>query len=353
MIGYKINQRSPLELYPGGCVFEECHGMAVNGGGPTIVGIDLGGTKVLAGVVGPDNQILGRSKRPTPAQEGGDAILKTIVECVDEALADAKLARNDIAAAGIGSPGPLDPETGVILFSSNLNVRNFPLGPNLSSVLGRPVLVQNDVRVGGYGEFRLGAGRGFKNLIAVFVGTGIGGCIVSEGLVVGGSTGNAGEVGHIIVKAGGARCGCGQRGCMEALASRTAITRRITKSIRRGVPTVLAEKMARKGGRLKSGDLAEAVAVGDHVATREVHRAAHFLGLGLGSLINVLGPEIIIIGGGVTVALGESYLELVRTAARVQALADPDGKVRIVVPPSETTPESSARRCWPASVSRT
>lgn len=303
--------------------------MAGNGGGPPVLGIDLGGTKILAGVVGPDNQILGRSKRPTPAQEGSEAILKTIVECVDEALAASRLTRRDVAAAGIGSPGPLDPEAGVILYSANLNVRNFPLGPEFKTVLGRPVLVQNDVRVGGYGEFRLGAGRGFQDLIAVFVGTGIGGCLVLGGRIVLGATGNAGEVGHIVVKAGGPRCGCGQNGCLEALASRTAIARRITKSIRNGVPTVLADKIARKGGRLKSGDLAEAVASGDHVATKEVHRAAHYLGLGLGSLVNVFGPEIIVIGGGVTVALGEGFLDLIRASARSQILVDPHQRIKI------------------------
>jgi glucokinase len=303
--------------------------MSFNGAGAPVLGIDLGGTKIVAGVVDPSNRILGRAKRPTPAMDGGEAILKSIVECVDEALAGARLNREDVAAAGVGSPGPLDSETGTILFSANMNVRNFALGPILSSILDRQVLVQNDVRVGGYGEFRLGAGRGYDNLIAVFVGTGIGGCLVQGGKVVEGSTGNAGEVGHIIVKAGGPKCGCGAEGCMEAMASRTAITRRITKAVGKGIPSVLAEKVTRKSGRLKSGELADAVAAGDHVATREVRRAAHFLGLGLGSLINVFGPEIVIIGGGVAGALGEPWIELVRASARSQALADPGGKIPI------------------------
>ena len=303
--------------------------MSVNGGGPPVVGVDLGGTKVLAGVVGPDNAILGRAKRPTPAREGADAILKTIVECVDEALAAAHLGRGDVAAVGIGSPGPLDADSGVILFSANMNVRNFPLGPSLSSALGRPVLLQNDVRVGGYGEFRLGAGQGYRNLIAVFVGTGIGGCLVMDGKVVTGATGNAGEIGHYVVRAGGPRCGCGARGCLEALASRTAITRRIGKAVRKGTPTMLADKVLRKTGRLKSGEIADAVAAGDHVANREVLRAAHYLGLGLGSLINLLGPEIVIIGGGVAEALGQPWIDLVRTSAREQALTDPTATIKI------------------------
>ncbi len=303
--------------------------MSENGNGPIVAGIDLGGTKILAGVIGPDHQILGKAKRPTPAQEGGEAILQAIVEALDEALVAAGMNREEIAAAAIGSPGPLDSESGVILFSSNMNVKNFPLAPLLSTILKRPVLLQNDVRVGGYGEFRLGAGREYKDMFAAFVGTGIGGCLVQNGIMVTGSTGNAGEVGHIIIKAGGPRCGCGRRGCLEALASRTAITRRIGKAIKRGIPTILSEKIARKGGRLKSGDLAEAVAAGDHVANREVRRAAHFLGLALGSVANLIGPEIIIIGGGVAGALGEPWVDLVRSSTREQALTDPEGKIKI------------------------
>lgn len=303
--------------------------MTWQGDGPPVLGIDLGGTKTLVAVVGSNQRILGRAKRTTPAKEGGPAIVETMLGGIDEALRNAGLTRPDIAAAGIGSPGPLDVNAGVIRFSANLNVKNFPIGPELSAVLNRPVLVQNDVRAGGYAEFRLGAGRGYRDIIAAFVGTGIGGCVILGGEIVTGTTGNAGELGHIIIKAGGPRCGCGSRGCMEALASKTAIARRVYKATRNGLPTELGEKMARKGGRLKSGDLADAVAAKDLVALKEVHRAAHFLGIGLGSLINVLGPEIVIIGGGVAGALGPPYIDLVRTAARSQILTDPDGLIRI------------------------
>jgi len=303
--------------------------MSTRDDGPPVIGIDLGGTKILAGVVSPNHQILGRAKRATPAQEGGPAIVDAIALCVEEALGSAGMSRREVAAAGIGSPGPLDAEAGVIFFSANLNVKNFPIGPELSAKIGCPVLVQNDVRVGGYAEFRLGAGRGYRDVIATFVGTGIGGCLILRGEIVTGSTGNAGELGHMIVEAGGPRCGCGARGCMEALASKTAIARRVEKAVRKGLPTVLADKMARKGGRLKSGDLADAVAAKDVVALTEVQRAAHFLGIGLGSLINVFGPELIIIGGGVAGALGEPYIDLVRTATRMQALTDPQATIHI------------------------
>jgi len=303
--------------------------MTWQGSGPPVVGVDLGGTKILAGVVSADHHILGRGKRNTPAKEGGPAILQAMIECVDEALFSAGVAREDVVAGGIGSPGPLDVKSGVILFSANLNVKNYPIGPELSAYLNRPVLVQNDVRVAGYAEFRLGAGRGYRDIIAAFVGTGIGGCVILGGEIVTGSTGNAGEIGHTIVRAGGPRCGCGARGCMEAMASKTAMQRRITKAVRKGIPTALGDKMVRKGGRLKSGDLAEAVAAREPVALKATQRAAHFLGLGLGGMVNVLGPEIVIIGGGVVNALGDPWIDLVRTAARTQIITDPGGQIKI------------------------
>src|SRR4051812_48873029 len=234
--------------------------MAGLGGAAPVVGVDLGGTKILAGVVDSENKILARAKRSTPADAGGPAILAAIIDCVEHTLADAGVARGAIAGIGVGSPGPLDPSAGVISFSANLNVRNWALGPDLSAAMGRPVLLQNDVRVGGYGEYRLGAGRGYSSLLAAFVGTGIGGCVILEGKVLEGSTGNAGEVGHVVVKANGPKCGCGRRGCIEALSSRSAIARRVTKAAERGEASILASKVDKKSGRLKSGDIAAAVA---------------------------------------------------------------------------------------------
>lgn len=304
--------------------------MAGTSVGPLVAGIDLGGTKILAGVVDAEHRILGRAKRATPAREGASAILSAMLDALNEALATAGVKAGDLAGVGVGSPGPLDVDAGVILFSPNLNVKQFAIGPDLAKAIDRPVMVQNDVRVGGYGEFKLGAGRGYNDLIAIFVGTGIGGCFIKDGKVVAGHTGNAGEVGHLIVKAGGPKCGCGSRGCMEALASKTAIARRVGKMIRKGIPTALKSRLDAKTNRLKSKDLAAAMLAGDVVAIEEVHRAAHFLGLGVASLINVIGPELVIIGGGVTNALGNSYLDLVRAAARPNTLADRAGKIGIV-----------------------
>jgi glucokinase len=235
----------------------------------------------------------------------------------------------DLGGTKILSPGPLDAERGLILFSANMNVRDFPLGPGLTRALGRPVLLQNDVRVGGYGEFCLGAGRGYRHVLACFVGTGIGGCLILDGKIITGLTGNAGEIGHMVIKANGPECGCGRRGCFEALASRSAISRRIRKAVRKGATSPVALQMAARSDRIKSRELAEAFAADDPVIVREVLRAAHFLGLGIGGVVNVFGPEIVIIGGGVVAALGEPYLEAVRAAAWSQILTDPEHQTRI------------------------
>lgn len=303
--------------------------MAGLGSATPVVGVDLGGTKILVGVVGADHAILGRAKRSTPASEGSSAILSAIVGAIDEALDEARLGRADIAGIGIGAPGPLDTDRGLILFSSNLNVKDWALGVELADAIGRPCLLRNDVRVGGYGEFRLGAARGYKDVLVAFVGTGIGGCTIIDGKVVEGATGNAGEIGHIVVKANGTTCGCGRQGCLEALSSRTAITKRIAKAAKRGELTVLAPKVEKKSARLKSGDLAAAMAASDPVVLREVARAAHFLGLALGGLVNLLGPQIVVVGGGVTAALGSPFLDQVRASARRQILVDPDETIPI------------------------
>ena len=206
--------------------------------------------------------------------------------------------------------------------------------------MGRPVIVQNDVRVGGYGEFRLGAGRGYRNILAAFVGTGIGGCVISEGKVVEGSTGNAGEVGHIIDQGRRPQVRLRPPGLPGGLRQPTRRSRGGSpRPCARGTRPSSPSKVDKKSGRLKSGDLAEAVAAQDPVALQEVHRAAHYLGLGLGSLVNVLGPEIVIIGGGVTEALGAPWIDLVRASiARRPCWSTRTSRSRSSPPPSATTP---------------
>lgn len=310
----------------------ETQGEALSRGQDLTIGIDVGGTKILAAVVDRHNRILGRAKIATPAAQGETALLAAIVGCLEEALREAHTNIEQVESIGVGCPGPLDTKAGVVLSSANLNVQHFPLGPELARVTGRPVLLENDVRVGGYGELKLGAGRDYDDLLIVFVGTGIGGCLVLDGQVRSGATGNAGEIGHTPIKPGGAKCGCGNRGCLEAYASRSAISRRIVKQIRRGRPSILRAKLAKldQPARLKSKDIQAAFELNDPVVREAVERSAHRLGLALGGMINVLAPQRVILGGGIVEALGESYIDLVRASARRQAIADPAAVVEIV-----------------------
>jgi glucokinase len=186
----------------------------------------------------------------------------------------------------------------------------------LTETFGVPAFVDNDVNAGTYGEFRAGAGRGAQHVLGVFVGTGIGGGVIANGNLYHGFSKNAGEIGHIIVEANGPRCGCGNRGCMEALASRTAMTRDIRKSAKRGAKTVLKEKLTQETELISGGDLGRAYRAGDRLVIKIMHRAAKMLGIGIGSLVNVLGPEIVVLGGGVIEAMKDDYMARIEASIR-------------------------------------
>ncbi len=282
-----------------------------------VVGIDMGGTKILAGVVDAKGKILGQAKRATKSEEGVEAVVDRIARTVREAVKAADLQLADIAAICSCAPGTIDAPRGVVRFAPNLhNWENVPLAKLLSDGLGLPAFVENDVNLGTLGEHVLGAGQGVANVVGIFVGTGIGGGLILDGKLWGGWRGGAGEVGHTVVLAEGPLCGCGSRGCVEALASRTAIERDIWAGIKAGRPSLIPEIMQRdKRQRLTSGALAEAYEKGDPLVREVIGRAQFYLGVLVGNLVNIIDPEMVIIGGGVAEALGESYLNLIRPVA--------------------------------------
>src|SRR5215471_14130089 len=177
-----------------------------------VLGIDLGGTKVSAAVVDRKGAVVGRARAKTEAWLGSEKVLERVVSVGRRALEKAGTQSKSLAAVGIGAPGPIDFETGYIVESANLKMENFPLGPRLEEAFGCPTTVDNDVNAGTYGEFRAGAARGSRDVLGVFIGTGIGGGLVLNGKLYHGFTKNAGEVGHIVIEAGGPVCGCGNRG---------------------------------------------------------------------------------------------------------------------------------------------
>ncbi|MBI3653934.1 MAG: ROK family protein [Acidobacteria bacterium] len=299
--------------------------------GAYVLGIDLGGTKIEAAVFDGDGKIIGRHRDKTEAWRSEEEVFERIVAVANQSITNAKVEAKQIAAVGIGAPGPLDPDTGYIIETVNLPFRNFPLGPRLSERFNHcPVTLNNDVDAGTYGEFKAGAAQGAKFVLGVFVGTGIGGGLILNGEMYNGFNKNAAEIGHIVIKVGGPKDRRGVRGTMEGLAARPALARDIKKEMKRGKKSLMAKKMDKKTGTITSGDIKECYDAGDEVVKKIVHRAARHLGLGIGSLVNVLSPEVIVFGGGVVEALGEAFLKRVEKDLRKVAFDFSMKNVKIV-----------------------
>src|SRR5258708_79083 len=275
-----------------------------------VVAVDLGGTKILAAVFASDGRIVARATEKWGAK-GRDPgpVIDRIAECVREAVAEAGVTNDGIQAIGIGAPGPISHETGIVSVAVNLGWHDVPLRSELEQRVGRPVVVENDVRLAVLAEHVAGAGKGADSLIGVWPGTGIGGGVIINGQIVTGFTNSAGEIGHMTIKAGGPLCACGARGHLEALASRTAIVRWMTKQVERGDSSVLTNLVGPDLSRATSGDLAEALRQGDKLTTAAIERSAKYIAIGIASLANVLNPEVVVIGGGLADALGETFVE--------------------------------------------
>src|SRR5579875_1402564 len=288
------------------------------------LGIDLGGTKTLAAVIDvTTGAVVASARKRTRAERGQDFVTQRTIELATAALQAAQLPDSQpLLAIGVGAAGQIDRKAGVVVDAPNLGVRNMPLGNILKQHFGVPVAVGNDVEVAALGEYLHGAGRGYNNFVCIFVGTGIGAGIVQNGRMYTGLTGTAGEVGHMTIQAGGRLCGCGSRGCLEAYASRTAITKAIQAEIHHGRRSVLSDdetKLLKEGDTIiRSGMLANAIQQHDELVIEVVTEAADYLGYGLASVMNFYNPDCIILGGGVIEAIDllfESAVHRARTTA--------------------------------------
>ncbi len=296
-----------------------------------VVGVDMGGTKILSAVIDSEGNILSTAKVPTKADKGPSIVIDRIAASIQRAIDKSGVPAASIQSVGIGAPGPLDPATGVVIFAPNLRWKNVRLKEELEARVNIPTFVDNDVNVGTLGEHVFGAGKDFQNVVGIFVGTGIGGGIILQGELFHGASKTAGEIGHIIVKAGGPRCGCGTRGCLEALASRTAMAKQFQKAIlKNGKKSVLSELTDGDLRTVRSGVLAKAIRANDKLTLKVIKRATKYLGIGIGSIVNFLNPEMIILGGGVVEALDDTFLDSIRAAAKKYALPNTLDGVQIV-----------------------
>jgi glucokinase len=292
---------------------------------PTYGGIDLGGTKIQTIVMrGEDHSVLGQARRLTPHEGGPPAVVEALVACMSEAVASAGIEVAHLDGVGVGAPGEVNAQAGSLARATNLSEweHPVPLAAMLSERLGASARLGNDVSVATQAELLLGAGRGASSLLAVFWGTGVGGGVALDGELWHGRA-DAGEIGHMVVKQGGARCTCGRRGCMEAYAGRRAMEAKAKRLVEKGHHTDLFEIMReRERQTLSSGVWAHALHHQDKLALRLIERAVQALGSGVASAVNLLDVEMVLLGGGLGSRFGEPMLERILAAMKPHLFRD-------------------------------
>ncbi len=299
-----------------------------------IIGVDLGGTSINVGVLPFEGgKVLGMRSLPTEPQRGAKFVVDRMVEMIQAAMKDARreggIPPDGFLGIGIGSPGPLDRATGTVLETPNLGWRNFPLRDLISNGVGLEAVLDNDANCAALGEYWQGAGRTVQHLVAVTLGTGIGGGIVLDGQVFHGASDLAGEIGHMTIDSTGRKCNCGNYGCLEAYASGPAIAARAIEGLETDGTSLLPSLVDGDLGRITAETVYEAIVAGDVYAKEVMRETAKFLGTGLANLINVLNPGMIVISGGVTQA-GEHLLTPLRAEVKRRAFREGTESCEIV-----------------------
>jgi glucokinase len=275
-------------------------------------------------IVGPDHDVVGQARDHTPTKGGPPAVAEAIAGSIRKAAEGAGVAVEELGGIGIGSPGAVDAEAGTVEHARNLPDWDapFPLAATLTEALGAPVRIENDVQVAVQGELELGAGMPYSSFLGVWWGTGVGGGVVLDRKLWLGR-GAAGEIGHMVVKRGGARCPCGRRGCLEAYAGRGAMEAKARELVEHGRKTILFEQMEKRGrDRLTSGVWAAALEKGDDMAEHLIHRAVAALGAGIASAVNLLDIEAVVIGGGLGTRMGAPYVDRIAKAMHPHLFVD-------------------------------
>jgi glucokinase len=299
-----------------------------------IVGIDLGGTNIAAGAMPTDGtREIAMRMAPTKAEEGAAAVVDRIARMVEEVIAqtmaETGAERSDFLGVGIGSPGPLDRARGIVIVTPNLGWRDFPLRDEVSSRVNLPATLDNDANCATLGEWWCGAAKGGRNVVGLTIGTGIGGGLILDGKLYHGASDAAGEIGHTTIDSTGRRCKCGNYGCLEAYTSGPNIAERAREAIDVDETSILLELVEGDISRITAQTVFEAAKRGDPTAQEVVKDTAHFLGVGLSTLINVFNPDTVVIAGGVTQA-GDLLFDPLRAEIRRRAFKPAVEACRIV-----------------------
>ena len=299
-----------------------------------IVGVDLGGTNIVVGAMSDDGtQQYGMHSQPTAANEGERGVIARMAQMVETTITttmrETGAVRSDFKGVGIGAPGPLDRERGLVLLTPNLGWTNVPLRDRMSELTGLPASLDNDANCATYGEWWIGAARGARNVIGVTIGTGIGGGVIIDGKLFHGASDVAGEIGHTTIDQTGRRCGCGNYGCLEAYASGPAIAERAREALAYDQVSILPELVDGDLTRITAQTVYDAASQGDAIAREVVRDTARFLGTGIANLLNILNPDVVVIAGGVTQA-GEALFTPLRAEVRRRAFKPAVDACRIV-----------------------
>ncbi len=294
-----------------------------------IISVDMGGTKILASVINSNKGIVARLKKPTNITAAAKTYVKDIAELVLKLAHNSKLKKRNIVAVCLGVPGSVNPHTGIIGLAPNLGLKNYSMKSKLEKLIPFKVLIENDVNLGALGIKYFGIGKNSTNLLAVFIGTGIGGGVIIDGKLYRGKNFVAGEIGHMLVQKNGPKCGCGKRGCFEAVASRTALVNHIINDIKKGKKSVLS-KLVKSNQKIKSGALENAIKAGDKVVTKRITEACLTIGDVLSSITNLMNFDMIVLGGGVIEALESYMLPLIKQEFQNHVLTDSAKGIKIV-----------------------
>lgn len=290
------------------------------------IGIDLGGTKILTALVDRSSgKVVHFVKKKIKQEKGAENIINKMICSINELFDECKVDIKEVQALGVAAAGQIDRTHGIILGAPNLECFDLNIREILEGEFKLPVYLANDVEAATLGELKFGAGKGVDDLVCVFVGTGVGSCIVKDGKIIRGATGTAGEIGHIIVDLNGRQCGCGAHGCLEAYASRSAIEKRIEGSLKKGRHSVILDYLE-EGKSITSSMIRKSIERGDELVTHCVDEASEYLSGGLASVINLINPKLIILGGGLIEAVDYFYQKTVKDA-KLKCLPVPATKI--------------------------
>jgi len=285
------------------------------------LGVDLGGTKILTGVFKNSLECIASSKLSTKSQRGAEEVIERIARCVQDAVDEADLSIKNVAGVGIGAPGAVDFAAGSVIFAPNLEGwKNISLKKELEKALDVPVFVENDCNIAALGVHAAELKGKPKHMVGIFVGTGIGGGLILNGELFSGFNHTAGEIGHMVLEINGPKCGCGNKGCFEALASRTAIFQRIKEGVKDGQKTLLVDMLGDDLKDLRSGDIRKAIRRGDKFVDKIVEEASEYIGIATANLINIFNPEVVVLGGGVIEALQDEMMGVIVETAKDYAM---------------------------------